>query len=347
MRYQDKQRIAYYAALSILFGSIELFIPKLLPFFRLGLSNIPMFLALDMPLHSFLLLATLKALGNSYISGNIFSFFVLISLSQSLISALLMWLLKRTGLFSNYGLSISGAGASAVTQLAVSSLYIGNSVFSFLPLMLASSLATSIAVAFFSYRVEALRIPPEIKGEEDVKTGSAIVLSLIVSLIAVMAVNHLASLIALALLSFLLQIKSGRKLKIIPHLTIAAFMVFSALLSPEGRVLGTIGSFMITEGALLDGIAKAIRLSSTVALSQAYSPMLRPGKNLLGDTLKYSTSLFSAFEKQEGTIENRVLATLSLKSLEAKEPKKREARPFYVVFSVLFLAIAFLEKLMF
>ena len=70
---QDKDRVAYYAAIAIFFSTLELFIPKVLPFFRLGIANIPILLSLNLPFSSFMVLVVLKGIGNSYISGNLFS----------------------------------------------------------------------------------------------------------------------------------------------------------------------------------------------------------------------------------------------------------------------------------
>ena len=44
MRYRD--RIAYLGALSLFLSAIELLIPRVVPFFRIGLANIPVMAAL-------------------------------------------------------------------------------------------------------------------------------------------------------------------------------------------------------------------------------------------------------------------------------------------------------------
>ena len=346
MQSQDKKRISYYAALSILFGAIELFIPKVLPFFRLGFANIPILLALDFSFPSFILLALLKALGNSYISGNIFSFFVLISIAQSLASASSMWLLNKTKLFSNYGLSIVGASVSAITQLLVASLYIGNSVLSFLPMMLLVSLVSSIAVAFFSYKLEALREPPELNWNESNKTDKAVVLCLLVSALAAISIDSIPlSLIALAI-AFMLQKAAKRKIMVMPHFTIALFMVAFSLLTPEGRIIAKLGEFKITEGALAIGAIKAIRLSLTIAISQAYCMYIAPGDNVLGDTLKYATSLFASFKKEKGNVEERILKTLSLEKIEASSMNKKAPKKSFAISTAALLALSILSILL-
>ena len=45
---QSRDKIAYLGALSLLMSLAELFVPRPLPFFRLGLANIPLLLGLTM-----------------------------------------------------------------------------------------------------------------------------------------------------------------------------------------------------------------------------------------------------------------------------------------------------------
>lgn len=343
MQNPDKKRIAYYAALSILFGSVELFIPKILPFFKLGLSNIPVLIALDMPFGPFMALAVIKALGNSYISGNIFSYFVIVSLAQSIASALIMWVLNKTNLFSRYGLSLSGAFVSSVVQLGLASIYVGGSVMSFLPVMLFISLAASIIVAYFSFRLDSLENPPVLQEAEGKNIDVLTITLLLASSLSSILIKDAAILFAVFVIALFTQKLAGRKIRIVPHITLMIFMVFFSLLTREGRVLFEIGKMKITEGALLSGIAKGLRLSTTIALSQAYSSYLRPGRNILGDTLRYFTMMFSSFKKGEGNIEERILRALSLK--DYKDSAINEKKAPHVLFISSSIAIVILMAL--
>ena len=340
MQSQDKRRISYYAALAILFGAVELFIPKVLPFFRLGFANIPILLALDFSFPCFVLLALLKAIGNSYISGNIFSFFVLISIAQSLTSAISMWILNKTKLFSNYGLSIVGASVSAITQLLVASLYIGKSVLSFLPMMLIISLASSILVAFFSYKLESLKEPPALNFDEGSKADTTIVLCLVISALASILIDSIPLALLALLIALMLQKAAKRKIMLMPHITIALFMILFGLFTPEGRVIAYLGKFKITEGALSQSMMKAIRLSLTIAISQSYCMYLEPGNNILGDTLKYATSLFASFKKESGSIEERIMKTLSLKEIEFSSKNKKAPKKSFVLSTIALLVLS-------
>ena len=112
MRSQD--RIAYLAALSLLMSAAELLVPRILPFFRLGLANIPLLLALGMAPGHFALLLLLKAIGNAYISGTLFSVFAIISIAQTFASGIMMYALSRL-----FGRRISIYSVSAMGALAV------------------------------------------------------------------------------------------------------------------------------------------------------------------------------------------------------------------------------------
>ncbi len=149
MKAPTKKRICYLASLSLLLSALELFIPKPLPFFRLGLANIPIMLSLGMPLKEFLLLVTLKAIASQYISGTLFSLFFFISLIQAFASALAMRAISKIAKdhISLYGISLLGAEVSAAVQLALSSLYIGNAVWNYAPLMFIISSAASFITA--------------------------------------------------------------------------------------------------------------------------------------------------------------------------------------------------------
>lgn len=323
---QDKKKIAYYAGLSILFGSVELFIPKLLPFFRLGLANIPLLLALGFDFKSFMLLALLKAIGNSYISGNLFSFFVIVSISQSLASAAVMYGANKTRLFSRYGISLLGALASSFVQISVASLYVGNSVFAFLPVMLIISLLSSMLVAFLSYKLNKLEPATlaETKKEEESSLSAILIAEILLSALAIVLIDKpLLSLIAF-IAALVTQKAVGRRIMLLPHLGLLAAMLLCSLLTPEGKIIAELGGLKITEGALQSGAIKALRLSGTIAISQAYSSYLRPANNLLGESLRYFTLLFSAFKKTEGNLGQRVTRTLELKTIEEPESERKK-----------------------
>ena len=89
--------LAYLSAITLLLSYVEMILPRVVPFFRLGLANSVILLALDLDFGSFLILAVLKAAAASLMGGTLFSPFFLISLVQSVLSAIVMRLLYRNG----------------------------------------------------------------------------------------------------------------------------------------------------------------------------------------------------------------------------------------------------------
>ena len=155
----DRERLSYLAALTLLFSYFELLIPRPVPFFRLGLANIVLLLALELPLAPFLLLSVLKAAAASLMGGTLFSPFFLVSLAQSVASAALMYaasaLNRATSgrLLSVYGISVLGSAVSAAVQLALSALYLGSGTFALLGPMLLFNTASGLVTAFFAVKL--------------------------------------------------------------------------------------------------------------------------------------------------------------------------------------------------
>ncbi len=114
--------IAAFGALSLFFSVVEQFVPRPVPYFRIGLSNIPILLALDfMPFEAILLLAALKVAGQGLLSGTLVSYVFALSAAGTAASTLLMWSLKRAlgERISLLGLGTAGAMASNAAQAAI------------------------------------------------------------------------------------------------------------------------------------------------------------------------------------------------------------------------------------
>jgi heptaprenyl diphosphate synthase len=63
------------------------------------------------------------------------------------------------------------------------------------------------------------------------------------------------------------RVMKGR-IRLLPAVSVAAGVVFFALLVPSGKVLFTLGSFLVTEGALTAGLRRAEILVGMVWVSQ-------------------------------------------------------------------------------
>lgn len=152
----DKNYIAYLASLTLLFSYAEMLFPRILPFLKIGFSNIAVILALPLNISPFFMLLILKTTAGSLLQGTLFSPFFLLSFSQSLASGILMFMLFRLNklckekVFSVYGISVCGSCISALVQIYLSSLYLGSSVIKLLGPVILFSVFSGTVTAFFS-----------------------------------------------------------------------------------------------------------------------------------------------------------------------------------------------------
>lgn len=148
--------VSFFGALCLFFATIEYLFPKPFPFFRLGLANLPVLLALNIfPVGLVLLLVLLKVLGQGLVNGTLASYVFLFSFGGSFASALVMIGAHR--LFgrrvSLVGISLFGALASNVVQIYLSIRFIfGLSAWIIAPLFLGLGAASGLAVGLFANR---------------------------------------------------------------------------------------------------------------------------------------------------------------------------------------------------
>jgi len=162
--------IARFGALSLFLSTIEYLFPRPLPFFRLGLANTALLLALEFlnPVEFFLLIL-LKVLGQGLVNGTFASYVFLFSLCGSLISGWAMFGLHRLGgrHISLLGVSLAGAMFSNVSQVTLSIFFVfGANSLMILPWFLAAGIGTGLLIGLFAQRfkeksrwLESLREP--------------------------------------------------------------------------------------------------------------------------------------------------------------------------------------------
>lgn len=160
---------AVLTALAMIFSYIEAMIPFSLgiPGIKLGLSNL-------------VVLVALYGIGASYafginltrivLSGLLFSGVsaMLYSMAGGLLSFIVMYALKRTGLFSPVGVSMAGGVMHNVGQLTVAALIIENAgVYLYLPALLVSGIATGVLLGVVSvYILERLGMGASFRREK-------------------------------------------------------------------------------------------------------------------------------------------------------------------------------------
>ena len=332
-----KKKIAYYASLTLLFSYVEMILPRTLPFFKLGLGNIALLMALDLSFSSFLLLSIIKALASSLMGGTLFSPFFLISLAQSLCSALIMHLLSslnkkcRQKLISLYGISVTGSCVSAAAQISCCSLYLGRGTFALLGPILIFNCATGIITAFFSRRLSSLvkadgnfdfekNLPEEKAGKESnqgekgkisPRSQAFMALGILLAAASVFFIKSPYLLTAAMIASLAAQKCSGRKILLLPHVSLWIFIFISSILLPQGKILVKIWNISVTEGALLTALQKSLRLSAVSALSQCALFLKPPEKSILALSLSYYRNMSDRFRSSKGSIFQRVKEVIS------------------------------------
>ncbi len=333
----SKNALAYLTALTLLFSYAEMMLPRFIPFFRLGLANTVILLALDINFTSFILLSILKALAASLMGGTLFSPFFLISLAQSLLSALLMRSLHKfisRRLLGIYGISIAGAALSALIQIELASLYLGNGTQSLLGPMLLFNTASGIITAFISEnpilkkdiknltsKIERSNFDTktDITGDRKKTNAIQLIYALLIcgfSILIFFIKNQLALAIAL-LLSLLAQRLCKRKIYFLPHISLWLFIFISSIFMPNGKVLFKLANFSITQGALALALQKALTLSTISALSQC-AVCLKPGKDsLLALSLSFYKTMSDRFRNSKGSIIKRFSYALNITDEEA------------------------------
>lgn len=159
------KKLAFFTALCLFFSAIEFAIPKPVPFFRLGLSNVPVMLSFFIlsPTQSVVLIF-LKVFVQNLISGTLLSYAILFSLAGSVSSGLVMLFLYRVlyrrscesesdagKKISFVGISLAGSLCNCLSQIGVSYLLIFRNNIEFVaPFMLASSFVTGLLLGIFT-----------------------------------------------------------------------------------------------------------------------------------------------------------------------------------------------------
>lgn len=348
MQLPNKKHIAYLAALTLFFSYAEMLLPRIVPFFRLGLGNIAVLLALGLDFPSFFILTVIKALTASLTSGTLLSPFFLVSLTQSLGSGLIMFLLYRIKgqWLSIFGISVLGSITSAVIQNGICALYLGSGTAVLLgPMILFGILAGLITGA----GAVVLKIPekaPEViqtayKRENNNKTVLFSAFALAASGILSLVTDNLYFLILELVVAFTFQLLSGRKILILPHITTWIFIIVVSLFTPSGKILFKAGVFSITEGALFTGFIKALKISVVASLSQCAASLKPKPDSLAGMALIYFGALISSFRNSKGNLFKKIKSTLQAECLVQSEESKRKELKLWMVLVIfpLFLAL--------
>lgn len=316
---KSREKLAFLTALTLLFSYIEMILPRFLPFFRLGLANVVILLSLELDFTAFILLAVLKSVSSSLMGGTLFSPFFLISFFQSILSALAMrtaYKLFSKKIISLYGLSVLGAAVSALVQIFLSSIYLGQGTFALLGPMLVFNVVSGLFVAFVAQSqkvndyIEKMydvggRTLAESENESENKKQmlqkkplQIIFLFFLIGFSASLFFIKSIAVLSLAFVAgFILQKICGRKIFILPHISLWIFIFIAAIFLPNGQVLFKIWRISITRGAMLLALRKALTLSAVSALSQCAVCIKPSQKSIFALILQYYGLMSDSFRK--------------------------------------------------
>lgn len=154
---------AMFAALALIFSYIEAILPLStgIPGVKLGIANLVVILALyNMNFRYAMGINVIRILVAGLLFNGLFG--ALYSLAGGVVSLTVMWLLKRTGLFSMAGVSMAGGLAHNMGQLLVASALVSNlKMFVYLPVLMFSGIAAGILIGITASVVNG-RVPKDV-----------------------------------------------------------------------------------------------------------------------------------------------------------------------------------------
>jgi heptaprenyl diphosphate synthase len=146
--------LGFFTAFAVMVYILETFIPKPLPFLKLGLANIVVLLLLTSGYTwSALLVAVCKTLFGGLLSGTFLSPGTLLSLGGSLFAFIAMLIANREIFgFSIIGISICGAVAHNFGQLLVARLFVirQDTIFYLTPIMILLGIVTGLMIGYLT-----------------------------------------------------------------------------------------------------------------------------------------------------------------------------------------------------
>jgi heptaprenyl diphosphate synthase len=310
---------AFLGAFCFFLSAVEYMIPKPLPFMRLGIANLPILLAVDiLPLPWFLLLALVKVVGMSLVSGSLFSYVALFSLAGTMSAALVMWASRKAGgrLLSMVGVSILGAVASNAVQIFLAMAFVfGRAARLIAPPFLGMGLVTGallgmlverfmLASSWYA-RVTGSAVPrekPFVRRAARAKSGRALqreerrkarreryeglfdprILALAGLAVAIAYLFQRSLPVKAGMFAVFLAaaVLSGKRVSALSTILVSACIVAANLLVPIGRVIARVGPLVVTQTALAEGLDRALVFEGLLCLSKAsILPSLRmPGR---------------------------------------------------------------------
>ncbi len=303
--------LSLFAGFCFFLSTVELMIPKPLPFFRMGLANLPILIGTSVfSFPTFFLLLLIKILGQALISGTIFSYITVFSAAGTICSGLVMYAMKGISkkAVSFIGISAAGAFVSNTVQifLAIFMIFGRSALYMFTP-MLVLGMISSILLGVFAnkFTSESIWFSQIIDGSFELTTkfknenkridkkknalrlGSGILLFLLLFFINLLTVRALILGVAL-----ILCLADRQKVNFLNLVIMFFAIILFNLYPPSGKIILEAGSLAITNEALLRGIEKAVILQSMIYISKWIIKVQFNLKGKIGDSLAAARQIF-------------------------------------------------------
>ena len=332
------RKLAFFSALCFFLSAVEYAIPKPVPFFRIGLANLPVMISfLCMSRKESTALIFLKVLLQAIISGTLFSYIFLFSLAGSVASGFVMMaifhLFYGRKLVSWLGISMAGGLGNNLAQLGVACIFLfGENTKFVAPVLLAISFVASIAMGLFAnVFVEKSKWLADLKNKnwtevkssgkksaaaEEKKSSSkfqflvlTFSLSMFILLFFSKSIYAVSGIFLLAVIACFIK---NKRVNLLPSLALILSVTFFSILVPHGKILAEIWKLKITDGAIFSGLERSIKLCSCVFLSKliADKNMKLPSRAGL-----FMSLVFEYFENLSENIGNKKITFSNFVSL--------------------------------
>lgn len=296
---KHKNELAIFGALCLFLSTVEYFIPKPFPFFRLGLAQIPIMVALFIfNFKELLILVFLKIFAQGLMTGTLFSYVFLFSFCGSFASFFTMYLLKKLkNLISPIGISIGGAFIHSLTQIFLAYFVLfGKATLYITGILLFHALISGFLSGLFVNQILKKSLWIQKIAHENIKKTSPSdnasqtnppqnlpspnnnynskksdiiqFICFLISLPAFFLQKNILFLWLLVGVFFIVQAIIWRRIRIMPTLIIVFSVVFFNIFQASGKVFFYVFSFPVSLGALKIGLKKSAFLVGMIYLSR-------------------------------------------------------------------------------
>ena len=293
---QSKRKVALFAAISLFCAMVEMVIPK--PgFIRIGLSNIPIMLALycSFSLSEYSLLVLVRLVLQAVLNGTLVSYAFILSASAGLSSATVMYLAYKFFEKKSKAVHISfvtigeaGAFVSNLVQIYVSHFFLGDGVYALTSLILGCGMVTSFVLGLFTSKFceksEFMRtirdvtffaafIPDYKVMTSRIKFDR--VLKIVISAVALVICLFADSLVVsggICLMFLCACIVAKRHLRFWPVVWTIFRTVLISVLVPSGKIIFSTGILTVTQDSVILGLDRSFAILSSCWFSRFIIP---------------------------------------------------------------------------